>query len=175
LSNHLFSPLPALQELLESNLIFDPASFIRTIKGKKILIITSCSKEKIKARKAKAIDLYSGQLFRSVRKLAFKLNADLAIISAKYGFLRSSQVIETYDRSIQDLDRTEKEKLHVAISRDLTRLMQEIQYDLVVVILGKAYKELLRDFDTNIKFFFIFSPLGIGGYKQLVNKMIEAA
>jgi cytoplasmic iron level regulating protein YaaA (DUF328/UPF0246 family) len=66
----------------------------------KIAIITSCSKEKGPGENI-ARSLYTGQFFQAINKLALRYNAELYILSAKYGLISAQKRIKPYDQRIE--------------------------------------------------------------------------
>ena len=61
------------------------------------LLIMSCSKTKKHLDNVPAMQLYDGQAYR-VRKKRTTQNLEIVIISAKYGLLRSTDIISYYDQ-----------------------------------------------------------------------------
>ena len=64
-------------------------------------IIIGCSQKKLKFP-APASELNQGQLFKALKKLAFKNNFDLKVLSGKHGLLEPNQIIEPYDQKIKN-------------------------------------------------------------------------
>ncbi|MBA7467105.1 hypothetical protein ES707_02301 [subsurface metagenome] len=128
------------------------------------MIIAGCSQKKLNCA-APAIELNQGQLFRSIKKLAKAHNFDLKILSGKYGLLDSDQIISPYNQKI----RTKKDVLRVR--RIITPRLIEIHdyYDLIIVILGKKYLEVIEPLIDN-KFLILYDRRGIGGYLSLFSK-----
>ena len=65
------------------------------------LLIISCSKTKHYLNDVAAIDLYDGQTYRVIKKRSSKpsdLDLEILIISAKYGLIRSTDIISYYDQ-----------------------------------------------------------------------------
>ena len=61
------------------------------------LLIVSCSRTKKHLDNVPAMDLYDGQAYRVIRKHSIK-DLEILIISAKYGLLRSTDIISYYDQ-----------------------------------------------------------------------------
>ncbi len=77
-----------------------------------VAFIVSCTKKKIwdinpnAPKKVQAKDAYVGNLFKLGKKLAEKLKAPWFIISAKYGILKPTELIENYNVTIDETDLT---------------------------------------------------------------------
>ena len=131
--------------------------------SKKILIIAGCSQKKL-PHPAPAIDLNQGQLFRSIKKVAFQNHFDLKILSGKFGLLEPHQVIEPYNQKIKtkaDIQRVQK-----LIKGKINIIWKS--YDLIITIMGRKYQEVLKPFFDN-KFYVVFDVRGIGGYLSKVS------
>ena len=61
------------------------------------LLIMSCSKTKKHLNNVPAIELYDGQAYRVIKKNSAE-NLEIVIISAKYGPIRSTEIISYYDQ-----------------------------------------------------------------------------
>ena len=61
------------------------------------LLIMSCSKTKKRLENVSAIDLYDGQAYRVIKK-SLPDNIEILIISAKYGPIRSTEILSYYDQ-----------------------------------------------------------------------------
>lgn len=142
-------------------------------KNKKLLII-SCSKRKRSSlKKGPAIDIYDGPFFRLLRK--YKLpNVDIFIISAKYGLIHFSNLIELYDLKMST-------KIANAIKNDimlkLKKILQENQYKEIVINLGKNYLRVIDWLEEenlkNYKIKITFLNGKIGERLQYIKKWLE--
>ena len=132
--------------------------------NQKIVIIAGCSQKKLN-HAAPAMELNQGQLFRSIKKLAQSHDFNLKILSGKHGLLDSHQIIEPYNQEIK----TKKDVLRVR--RVITSKLIEIHenYDLIIIILGKKYLEVIEPFIDN-KFLILYDKRGIGGYLSLLSQ-----
>ena len=128
------------------------------------MIIAGCSKKKLN-HAAPAMELNQGQLFRSIKKLAQSHDFDLKILSGKHGLLDSHQIINPYNQEIK----TKKDILRVR--RIITSRLIEIHedHDLIIVILGKKYLEVIEPLIDN-KFLILYDKRGIGGYLSLLSQ-----
>lgn len=134
---------------------------------KKILVIAGCSKKKL-SNPAPAIDLNQGQLFRSIRKLVIQNQFDLKVLSGKYGLLEPNQVIAPYNQMIKtkaDIIRVRK-----MINPKMEKIWRD--YDVIIVIMGKNYREVLKPFFDN-RFYAVYDKRGIGGYKSLMANYLK--
>lgn len=130
----------------------------------KILLIIGCSQKKLDYA-APVIDLNQGQLFRSVKKVGLKFNFEIMVLSGMHGLLRSNDVIEPYNNKIRT--KTDILRVRRQISEDLLILMD--MYDKIIVMMGKAYREVLYPF-YNEKFYILYDKRGIGGYLSLFGR-----
>ena len=120
------------------------------------LLIISCSQRKVRSPGLlPAIDRYDGPTYRTLRRFCPDghppLNLDVVIISAKYGFLRSKQLIENYD---QRMTAKRADELRPQVQASLKTLIQDKRecpfslgaYDQVFINLGKTYMRTLEGF-----------------------------
>ena len=118
---------------------------------KKYLLIISCSKKKKKINsKLKAIELYDGVIFRTIKKTISESQIskllDILIISAKYGLIKSTDKIRYYDEMMNE----NKVKL---LKPQVTKRIQETlknNYDEIFINLGKNYILLVKDIEKFI-------------------------
>lgn len=129
----------------------------------KNLLIISCSQRKKKIRrKVRAWDLYDGVIFRVLKKFerenGLPENLNILILSAKYGFIKPSDLIEYYDYR---LNPTSDGKAFIS---DLKRHIKNDTIANVFVCLGKDYLRALEGFETlfSDKTRFVYVSGGIG-------------
>jgi len=134
----------------------------------KVLIITGCTKKKLSntpALKIEAKKLYQGRLFKNVRKYAERMEFDYVIISAKYGLVLPHEIIGGYEQRLSTKE--DVERIRSTVEERLAPLLKN--YDRIVVIAGKRYREVLRNlWDQR------FVVVKAGGYAYLAN-MVEKA
>jgi len=65
----------------------------------RILLIISCSKSKL-PHPAPAKQFYTGQLFRSLVKLAQNNRWDVRVLSGKYRLIPLTKIVKPYDQNI---------------------------------------------------------------------------
>ncbi len=114
-------------------------------KNKKYLLILPCSKQKKELYGTSALELYDGPFYRVVRKNQPQ-NLDILILSAKYGLIRSDNLISHYD---QIMTPKRAEELANEIMMKLERTFRNEDYDEVFINLGKNYM-LALDGSKNI-------------------------
>ena len=135
----------------------------------KICILTSCSKRKLPGR-ARAGELYRGQFFTQVRMLSKTVDAELFILSAKYGLIAEDREIEPYDQRL-------KTKADArALKPTLTPLLPEIikKCDLILLLMGNLYESVFADYLSGAhkaKFVLSEDHRGSGGYNQLISQL----
>jgi len=116
---------------------------LRDLTGR-VLVITECTKAKKgydpKIR-AKAEDMYQGQLFKAVKNFVNTRGFDYVIVSAKYGLLRPDETIEGYEKVLKSKEDVE------AIREQVESRLKPIlgSYDKILVIAGSRYRQALRD------------------------------
>jgi hypothetical protein len=64
-------------------------------------VVLSCGARKGPAA-APAIELYTGNYFRALARFARRFDSPIFILSAKYGLVRSSTILEPYDMRLGD-------------------------------------------------------------------------
>ena len=116
---------------------------------KKSLLIISCSGKKDKSpRKLPALMRYKGPFYptlhKAIRENYFPKNLDILIISAKYGLLKSEDLIECYD---QKMDCPRANELRPQIQADLKAFLNGKDYDQLFNGLWKVYNKTLEGFD----------------------------
>lgn len=113
-------------------------------KSQKVLVITGCTKEKLgynASVKAPAKRMYQGRLFKTVRKYCETMGFDYVIISAEYGLIHPDDTIEGYEKVLR---RKEDIKRIQPLVEEKSRPLLK-NYDKVVVIAGKQYREVLQN------------------------------
>lgn len=116
---------------------------------KKSLLIISCSGAKDEASgKLHALMRYKGPFYptlhKAIRENRLPANLDILIISAKYGLLKSDDLIEYYD---QKMDATRANELRPHIQADLKTFLNGKDYDQLFNGLWQVYNKTLKGFD----------------------------
>ena len=105
------------------------------------LLLLACSQRKrIDPGLLPAIERYDGVNFRVLQKAKregyLPENLDILILSAKYGLIEASTLIEHYD---QKMTNQRAKELQVDVSRRLDKFLSRTLYDEILVNLGKIY------------------------------------
>ncbi len=116
---------------------------------KKSLLIISCSDKKDKTPgKLPALKRYKGQFYltlhKAIRESYFPKYLDILIISAKYGLLKSDDLIECYN---QKMDCPRANELRPDIQANLKAFLNGKHYDQLFNGLWKVYNKTLEGFD----------------------------
>ncbi|MHA1228769.1 MAG: DUF6884 domain-containing protein [Candidatus Hodarchaeales archaeon] len=142
----------------------------------KILLVLSCGKKKadeLKDRPMEARKAYRGPMYQVLNKRLKKWpsNLYLGIVSAKYGFLHSDDLIEYYDlKMTKKLALKHREKVIAGIKNWHDRE----GFDLIYILMGKVYLlavDGVKDvIDTKIE----IEPMGgLGIGQQKLVRFIE--
>lgn len=136
-----------------------------------MIIFISCTKKK-KDHKCTAREMYSASAwFRGAYSYAITLNpSKIYILSAKYGLLEPTDVIEPYEKSLI----TEKDKEIRNWSRMVFAQMEKKQINKgeeAIFICGKNYRKYLRNYFT--KSSAPFEHMAIGQQLSFFNKKVR--
>ena len=135
--------------------------------SERIAVIVVCSKQKFD-HKAPASELYQGDMFKKSKLIAIKLQADFYILSAKYGLITGSKIIEPYETVIQ----TKKDKDRLRLNLDGKILENLALYGKVIIIMGQKYRDVLEPFFKN-NYYILRTSTGLGEYKTLLNNLTK--
>lgn len=118
---------------------------------KKYLLIISCSKKKKKVNsKLKAIELYDGVIFRTIKKTISESQIsellDILIISAKYGLIKSTDKIRYYDETMNE---NKVKLLKPQVTKKIQKTLKN-NYDEIFINLGKNYIPLVKGIEKFI-------------------------
>lgn len=114
-------------------------------KEQKVLVITGCTKRKLGddvSVRTQAKQMYQGRLFKTVRKYSEAMGFDYVIVSAKYGLIYPDEIIEGYEEVLRRKE--DVERIQPVVEKKLRPLLKN--YDRILVIAGKQYREVLRNF-----------------------------
>lgn len=109
-------------------------------------LIVSCTERKVSStEEIPAVDRYDGPTFRIIRKYLRTVPAEeqdvhILVVSAEYGLIQASTLIDDYDRRMTAARAIE---LRGKIVRQLSDLMQSQHYTEVFLALGKTYQKSL--------------------------------
>lgn len=148
------------------------------MKQPKALLIISCGKKKareLQTRKVRASAAYKGPLFQVIQKAKregrWNPNLFLGIVSAKYGFLRGTDLIEDYD-----LKMTTKlaKKLNLQVIQEIIKWNKEEKFDLIYVLMGKTYLKATEGLETQLDVEVIVENMGgLGVGQQKLVRFLE--
>lgn len=107
--------------------------------------LISCVSKKSKS-KAMAKDMYVSPLFRGAYKYAKSLNVDkIFVLSAKYGLLEETDIIEPYNETLNTKKQTEIQQWADTVIASLSKKVN-LQEDVFVFLAGEKYrKHLIRN------------------------------
>lgn len=125
------------------------------------LLIMSCSKTKKHLENVPAIALYDGQAYRVIRKRSTK-NLEILIISAKYGIIRSTDIVSYYD---QVMTVTEAVKMKEHVEKVIRKTVWKRNSMRIFITLGFPYnlavsEELIDFLDEGFNLQVASGPIG---------------
>ena len=125
------------------------------------LLIMSCSKTKKHLENVPAIELYDGQAYRVIRKRSPE-NLEILIISAKYGIIRSTDIVSYYD---QVMTVTEAVKMKEHVEKVIRKTVWKRNSMRIFITLGFPYNlavsdELLDFLDEGFNLQVASGPIG---------------
>ena len=125
------------------------------------LLIMSCSKTKKHLDNVPAMQLYDGQAYRVIRKNSAE-NLEILIISAKYGFLRSTDIISYYD---QVMTVSRAAGMRKEVSAGIMNIVSGGNFRRIFISLGFPYNlavsgELMGFLDENFHLQVAHGPIG---------------
>lgn len=107
------------------------------------VVLVSCVKSKRAAASA-AQDLYTSDLFASMRNYA-QINADKwFILSAEHGVLKPDEIVRPYERTLNRLPKRERLEWAESVQRKLLELLPPGA--LITIFAGERYRENLVPF-----------------------------
>ncbi|MCK9580676.1 MAG: hypothetical protein M0Q92_09530 [Methanoregula sp.] len=113
---------------------------------KRLLIIGCSDKKKATKGFARAIQIYDGPNYLSIRKLrnscSFPQDVQLMIISAKYGLIFPDQLIENYD---QRMTSSQAMKMKSELNKKLGIYIADKNFQECYLNLGKIYRDSVAD------------------------------
>jgi hypothetical protein len=125
------------------------------------LLIMSCSKTKKRLENVSAIDLYDGQAYRVIKK-SLPDNIEILIISAKYGPIRSTEIISYYD---QVMTVARAAELRSNVENAIRNVIRNHIPEKIFISLGFPYnlavsEELMGFLDENFYLQVAHGPIG---------------
>jgi cytoplasmic iron level regulating protein YaaA (DUF328/UPF0246 family) len=125
----------------------------------KRIVLISCVSKKLSSS-AKAEDLYISTLFKLNLKFAKKLKPDsIFILSAKYGLLPLENVIEPYEKTLNNMRSTEiKEWAKMVLSQ--LKEVCSVEDTEFIFLAGEKYRKYLLPHMKNIQIPLMGLPIG---------------
>ena len=125
------------------------------------LIIISCSKTKKRLDNVPAMELYDGQAYRVIRKSSPE-DIEILIISAKYGLLRSTDIISYYD---QVMTVSQAAGMRKEVSAGIMNIVSGENFRRIFINLGFPYnlavsEELIDFLDEGFNLQVASGPIG---------------
>ncbi|MHA1976835.1 MAG: DUF6884 domain-containing protein [Candidatus Hodarchaeales archaeon] len=119
------------------------------------LLIISCGKKKsdeLMHHAVKAKEAYKGPMFQVINKAKreerWPNNLNLGIISAKYGFLRSDDIITYYDLR---MTKTIAKRLNSQVIESIRVWHEVVPFSSIYVLMGKDYLATVHGLEESIK------------------------
>lgn len=100
------------------------------------LIVIGCGKQKLAAPYAKAIDLYTGPLFKAHRRLAESKGGPHYILSGLYGLVEPTMTIANYEATMVGAGKQKREEWSNMVLHQFRAMVKPTR---LVVLCGKLY------------------------------------
>src|SRR5262245_25038878 len=110
------------------------------------IALVSCVKEKRRSA-APARDLYLSQLFRGLRRYAENHADEWYVLSAEHGVLRPDQVVEPYERTLNNMPKRERIAWAEKVKNQLLEILPAGAE--IIVLAGLRYREDIEPFLRN--------------------------
>jgi len=140
---------------------------------KKICLI-SCVKSKNEGSH-KAGELYCGQLYtghlKYAKSLGFEEN-DIYILSAKHGLLSFNDIIEPYEKTLNNMKKSERNKWAKNTLNQIKSKFNILDTEFTILA-GKNYYENLEPFLPNVNLPKELKGLPIGKRVQMLNSLVK--
>ncbi|MDG6250792.1 tRNA-guanine transglycosylase DpdA [Methanocalculus sp.] len=161
--------IPELEEN-GSKIVFNEISSLEEFEGApRTLVITACTKKKAPIDPLMTVpakDLYQGTIFKKVQEYCNGKGFDYVIISARFGLLLPDDEVWLYEKFLKT--KQDIEEIRPRVENKLAEILPN--YDRVLVIAGKNYREVLRNVIDD-RFVFVKSK-GIGDLISIVSDAI---
>jgi len=113
---------------------------------------------------------YLGDLFKKSLRFSEKFNTSFGVVSAKFGYLHSTDIVQPYDLKITT--KKQARELHSQIKKVLIPELN--QYEAIFLVMGNLYLEALSLlFHSSIPIFRLQSKNGIFDYKKNIMKVLD--
>jgi len=108
-----------------------------------VLALISCTKKKA-SRACRAADLYApSTFFRLAHEYARRNASDIAILSAKHGLLRPSDVVEPYEQTLATASAAERQRWARDVHRQLLTAPEYMRSGTILWLAGESYRSEL--------------------------------
>lgn len=105
----------------------------------------------LKTQKMKAFEGYTGPMFQVIHKAQrehrWNPQVHLGIVSAKYGFLRSSDYIEDYELRISS---SLAQELNSQVIRAISLWHKETPFEEIYILMGKDYLRTVYNLESHV-------------------------
>ena len=128
------------------------------------IVLVQCVSKKLDGP-CPAKDLYISPLFKKIKALVENSNSDWFILSAKHHLLSPSEIIENYDKTLNNMKVSDRNSWAVTVIQQMEQELPEA--DRVVIFAGEKYRNSLMNYlcDRYKQVLVPMAGLGIG--KQL--------
>lgn len=143
--------------------------------GQRSIFLISCSREKRSQGVHAASELYLGDLFRKSLDLARLMRGKPYILSSKHGLLNHFERVPTYNQSLRDLSKSEREAWGERVRGQLAEVLLtqgDFYRGPVVVLAGELYRKPLLEM-LGDRCQVPLANLGIGQQKSLLWREIQ--
>jgi hypothetical protein len=139
----------------------------------KQIILVSCVSKKLD-RSAPAADLYQSVWFKKARRYAEQFADRWYILSAHQGLLASTDVVEPYDVTLNQMLGVRRQRWAQGVFENLIQIIDPAQ-DKIVLLAGKSYRTYLARWLKRVGYT-VDIPLqrmGIGQQLRWLNEQIQ--
>ncbi len=137
------------------------------------VVLVACVGQKLDCA-APAAELYRSPWFRKARRYAELAGERWWVLSARYGLVAPDEVIEPYDETLRRMPAWRRRLWACQVLENLA-LTTDPTWDEVIVLAGRAYRELLvawlayRGYTVNVP----MEGMGIGWQLRWLSRAIE--
>ena len=145
----------------------------------KALLIISCGKRKapeLQNRDMCVLEAYKGPMFQVIQKAKregrWGPNLYLGVISATYGFLRSTDSIESYDlKMTAEIARRHNPQ----VIQEIIKWNNEEKFDYIYILMGRTYLKATEGLETHIDTKILVENMGgLGIGQQKLVRFLES-
>ena len=132
------------------------------------IALVSCGSKK-QDHPCPARDLYTGALFLKHKLWAETFTDDMYVLSAKYGLIEATKVIEPYDMTLKRMKRADRERWGRYVANQITNTIPK--GETLVFLAGKPYYENITKHIRH-RYQIPFEGVRLGYRYQLINKHV---